>query len=33
LILAGTSSGMRTKNYDGLATKTEGEAYFAIMPS
>jgi integrase len=31
--MAGTSSGMRTKNYDGLATKTEGEAYFAIMPS
>lgn len=31
--MAGTSGGMRSKNYDGLSTKTEGEAYFAIMPA
>lgn len=31
--MAGTSGGMRAKNYDGLSTKTEGQAYFSIMPS
>ena len=31
--MAGTSDGMRTKSYDGLATKSAGEAYFSIMPS
>jgi len=31
--MAGTSAAMRTKNYDGLATKTAGEEYFSIMPT
>lgn len=30
--LAGTSSSMRAHHYMGLATKTQGERYFAIMP-
>lgn len=30
--LAGTSAAMRVQNYMGLATKVQGERYFAIMP-
>ena len=32
-ILVGTSSAMRVNHYMGLATKAQGEAYFAIRPS
>jgi len=31
--MAGTSGGMRSKHYDGLATRAEGVRYFSIMPS
>jgi len=31
--MAGTSGGMRSKHYDGLATKADGARYFGIMPS
>jgi len=31
--MVGTSATMRTKHYQGLASKAEGERYFAIMPA